>query len=391
VALERGPSFFPKSRTQTSAGENVTAGVYDVEQTADAGAAVTLTGAAGVGAAATLFQLFPNGSATLGSASGVASTALANNKGWQIPPLTIMGSTAAAQRVLPVGAAVTITLKVAATGAVGSDTITLTLYRRAAGVGGALTSLGSATATAANGATGTTTTAAGTVTIAGADVVLAPGETFYVEAYVSVLGQLVAGTAVCTLDATTTWSFNTPNGILYRYLQSAAAGVSVRAAKQVAVGVSRAATATANAVKAVKLATQKAATMNAQAVATKGLKLGPKQAGVVVTAAKSLNVGLKPQAAGVTLTAAKRVTIGAFRAATITAGAAYAKAITKTIAATVTASASLAKFLNLSRKGAASVSTSASAVIGLPQTVLNRFAGGATTVVKKAITYIFGD
>lgn len=216
MALQRGPAFYPSNTVVDSP----PAGTDALTTNPTGLTSGTMTGASGVSAAATLFQISPTTGSTTLATSSAASVALGNNKGWQLPATSYVGGTPTALRVLPAGSVLAAKMTVLATGLAGNDTVTVTFFKRAAS--GGLTFIGNGAATAANGTTGTTTTTAPSFTLT-SDLTFSTGETLYAELYLSVLGQAVtAGTAVASFGAATDWELNSPNGLVFRYLTGAA-------------------------------------------------------------------------------------------------------------------------------------------------------------------------
>jgi hypothetical protein len=220
----RGPNF----TYYTTATDTPPAGVNDLLD--GIGADLTSGQMTGSTSAAVTFQIVPNGTAIPGTASA-ANTSLANNKGWQIPPTTGMAVTGSTVRRIPNGAVLHSNITVRATGLTGNDTATVHWYKRSAA--GALTSIGSATNTAPNGSLGTTTNFGADLTVT-QNWDFAPGETLYVEHYLTIAQQTVtAGTATYKLATAGVQQINNPNGILYVYSNSqavAGAGTSIKQA-----------------------------------------------------------------------------------------------------------------------------------------------------------------
>ncbi len=380
----RGPTFFPvNSQTDTPP-----AGIYDLKSST----AVTLATASmsGTTSGATIKQIWPTSTAsTVLQSATVAAVAQNNNKGWWISPTTDMASTSTVNRVLPPSSAQNYKVSVTATGLAGNDTVTMSFFKRSSG--GVNTFLANVTGTAANGAVGTTTLVTMTPTSAAVDLVFAAGETMYIELYLTIATQtLAAGTAVVTLNNTTSWTLNSPNGIISRTLSSINASSSFSGLIQNNVGVNRAASIVMSAAKAVQLFVFKNASISLDADDVKNVVLNPKSTSISLIGQIQKNVSLLSKQASISLLAAKRVLVNVNKAAAIVANASFLKFITKNISATISLTPNFAKFINLSRKFSAAITSSASAVFGLSQAILQRFSGGATTIYKKIIA-VFDD
>ena len=390
MALFRGKSgqgglFLVSSKTDSPA-----AGVYDMrDDTTEATnpSAGPLSGNTGVGAAAKIFQVYPNGGAL--GATTAANTTLANNAGWWVPPTTYMGATSSQQRVIPAGTNITTGWYIYNATSTAGATCTLTLrgYKRSAA--GALTLIFTCQNTFAIPALSSGAVignvGAGTGAL-GSDIVFAAGETLYVEQYITIPGATVtANSCNVNLNSVTSGSsqslvFGT-NGVAIRYLQALSASSTVSAAKQVAVKVSRSASVSATAAKQVLVSAFKSASASATAAAQKLITKSAQAATATATAVRKLMV-LTPKSAAVIATADRNtLTIGKRVTATATASGASARAITKNVAAAITSSAAIQKFLNLHRAFSAAATASGAANLARSQ----------AAIVRKVITYIFDD
>jgi hypothetical protein len=321
------------------------------------------------------------------------------NNGWAFNNAGVDGlsSTTTDKRVFPAGVWAfqgSLTFNTPALLATATATVVAKVYRVATG-GGSRSLLFTATsAVVSSTATGAFAWSASSASqpayVMAAGEVVEVGFTIASANTLNALSQSTSTIINFTTGSTTFITVPTP-GVRTQYALSASSSVSTSTAKQIRVGVNRSPSLVATAAKSVAVAVAKTATFAANASAIKAILLLPKQSSISVTEADIFKIILTPKTGTVTVTAAKYGAISVFRQATITLTAVYAKSITKTISATVTMTPVLNKFLNLSRKLSATTTATASAVIGLPQVVLNRISSGGTTIIKKITNYVFDD
>lgn len=226
MALQRATPAVPLFPIQTQT-DSPPAGVYDLaprptpDVTYNVGA--QMTGASGVGAASTTFQVFPNG--TNMTATSGATLGAANNKGWQIPPTTYMGATASTPRVITSGSTLAQDAYfINANSSLGATcTFAVYWYKRAAG--GALSAIANASANVVIPAAASNATIGDVIATSsalGADVVFAAGETLYMEFYVTIPGAVTANSLNMNINTAGAEFFKvSPNGIGFRYTSTA--------------------------------------------------------------------------------------------------------------------------------------------------------------------------
>lgn len=181
-----------------------------------------LAGNAGVSAADKTFQISPStvGSTNL-SATVVTVVSPPTNKGWQIPYLTDMGSVATVQRVIRAGQTLTGRMRGTQQNTVaGVLTISFNYYKRAQD--GTYVSIKNSASTVP-GAIPASSPWNGIVvsTALASDVVFAPGETLYVEMFLTIPGQTATScNVIVNLDNTVGWSLPSSNDIIFRHLKA---------------------------------------------------------------------------------------------------------------------------------------------------------------------------
>lgn len=236
-----------------------------------------------------------------------------------------------------------------------------------------------------------------TCTASLSEVILEVGECIHVELWLTLPNASVTNYVIAVTTGTGYWVILPGAGLRYRYDRAYAATSSSSAsiAKKVNLA-AKAATSSATAAfnRRLTLFVSKLASSTATATYDRRLTLFRSLAASSTAQAtrQGFRILLRPLAASSTAQALRGPFVITLRAlkGTSTATATAAKLLFKNLAATSSTAATYARQLQFKRSLSASASAIASMFVLLPQSVLNRMAGGAVTVIKR-ITYIFDD